>query len=137
VWEARFRARSAFKGQAANPALLSYWLALLGGAFEDGTEQLPALAGEAHHLHLLDRGVIVRAGVDRDARQQHGKLQITTVRTLREYVERPAAPLCEHNGHYGCSPAAKPHDAKEPDERHTCPASTRHVETTVPTCSQP
>jgi hypothetical protein len=27
------------------------------------------------HLHLLDRGVIARAGIDRDARNQHRDLQ--------------------------------------------------------------
>src|SRR5262249_49016325 len=36
-------------------------------------EQFPALAVEAHHLHLLERRKVVRGGVDLDTRQQHAE----------------------------------------------------------------
>ena len=39
-------------------------------------ETLPRLAIKAHELHLLDRHVIGRRGVDLDARQQHRQFQI-------------------------------------------------------------
>jgi len=38
------------------------------------TEVLPLAVGEAHHPHLLDRRMVVRAGVDLDALHHHGKL---------------------------------------------------------------
>src|SRR5262245_149671 len=39
-------------------------------------EQHPALAVEAGELHLLDRIEVRRTGVELDARQQHGQLQV-------------------------------------------------------------
>src|SRR5712692_12077359 len=56
---------------------------------ENRTEQLPALATKFGHLHLRDWSELCRAGVDRDSRQQHPKLQILEIGGLRHYVFTP------------------------------------------------
>src|SRR6516225_11962545 len=49
-------------------------------------ETFPALAVEAHELHLVDRHVIGRRSVDLDAREQHGQFQIANRKRLLQYV---------------------------------------------------
>ena len=55
-------------------------------AVYDRAEQFPALALEALHLQLLDWEEVVRAGVDRDARQQHPEFQVFQARGLYHHV---------------------------------------------------
>jgi hypothetical protein len=43
---------------------------------EDRSEQLPVLAAEFHHLHLLDRIEIRRRGLDADSRDIGVNLEI-------------------------------------------------------------
>src|SRR5215831_14545256 len=61
-------------------------------------DQLPTLAVEALHLHLLDRIEIVGAGVDRDARQQHAELEVMQVGGLLHHIgaREVVAALPEH-----------------------------------------
>src|ERR1700682_2236877 len=49
-------------------------------------EPLPLLAGKAHDLHLLDRNVIGRAGVDLDARQHHRQFHVLDGVSLLEDI---------------------------------------------------
>src|SRR4029077_1364281 len=49
-----------------------------------GAEQVPALALEAHHLQLLERGEIGRAGLDPGARQIDADLEIQIGRLLHD-----------------------------------------------------
>src|SRR5262249_6794735 len=51
-------------------------------AVQDVAEQLPVLALEARQLRRLDRIVVGRAGVDRDARQQQRRLELLVVGRL-------------------------------------------------------
>src|SRR5437762_800579 len=43
---------------------------------QDLPETLPLLAIEAHELHLLDRRMVVRCGIDLDAGQEHWQLEV-------------------------------------------------------------
>ena len=67
-------------------------------AAEHRAERLPALAGKPHHLHLLDRREVARAGVDDDAREQHAEPQALEVRRLPHHVlaRELVAALREH-----------------------------------------
>ena len=51
-------------------------------ATDDIAEQFPSLALEFPELHLLDRGEVSRAGVDRDAGQEPFQLQTLDARRL-------------------------------------------------------
>src|SRR5262249_17745069 len=46
---------------------------------DDVTEQVPFAVGEAHHLELLDRREVGRAGVDLDAGHDRGRGEIFQV----------------------------------------------------------
>jgi hypothetical protein len=51
-----------------------------------GPKLFPSTAGEPHHLHLLERRVIARAGVGDDARDQHRDLQAFEGRRLLHHI---------------------------------------------------
>src|SRR6185437_15431381 len=53
---------------------------------EDRAEQFPALAVELHHLQLLVDAVIIRRGVDGDARQQQIELNVLQAGGLLQHV---------------------------------------------------
>jgi hypothetical protein len=67
-------------------------------AFHDRAKQFPVLPRESHHLHLLERRVVSRAGIDRDARQQHTEPKLVKVgRLLQHIFAREVVPaLHEH-----------------------------------------
>src|SRR3954447_16281853 len=66
-----------------------------------GPEQFAVIAVESRHLHLLDREIVARAGVDLDARQQHPEFEILEVaRLLHDVLAREfVAALLEHVNH--------------------------------------
>src|SRR5882762_8122754 len=68
---------------------------LLGMPVDDRAEQLPILAGESHHLHLLDRIEIRRRGLDTDSRDISVDLEIEIGNHLHDILAREvvAAPL--------------------------------------------
>ena len=67
-------------------------------AFQHGAEELPLLSIEAHHLHLLDGEVILRPGVDGDARKEEVGLEVLHTRRLLHdvFARQFAAALPQH-----------------------------------------
>jgi hypothetical protein len=57
-------------------------------AVEDRSEQLPVLAAEFHHLHLLDRIEIRRRGLDADSRDIGVNLEIHVRDHLQDILAR-------------------------------------------------